>query len=109
MSSSAATRYETLVEMIEQELVLAGEARYQELIALGNERAQFVTTLPPRPPASARDALERASLMQKRLTIELLRGREQLLLALAGLEQARRTARGYAPPRLKAPRLSACA
>ncbi len=109
MTSSTATPYETLVEMIEQELVLAGEARFEELIALGNERAQFVATLPPRPPAGARDALERASLMQKRLTIELLRGREQLVLALAGLEQARRAARGYAPPRLRAPRLSASA
>ncbi len=97
--STETAPYEVLLELIEHELALAGEARYKELLVLGAACAELIASLPPTPPAAARDVLERASLMQQRLTIELLRGREQILLALSGLERARRTAHGYAPPK----------
>jgi hypothetical protein len=107
--NSAAAPYEQLLELIEQQLALAGEARYDELIELGAERAEFVAGLLATPPACAHDALERASILQQRLTIELLRGREQRLLALSRLERARRAALGYAPPTFTTPRLLASA
>jgi hypothetical protein len=49
--------------------------------------------------------LERASLIQKRLNIELLRGREQLVAATGLVERGRRTARGYTPPIDRVPRV----
>jgi hypothetical protein len=39
--------------------------------------------------------------MQQRLKIEVLRGREAVLAALADVERAKRAARGYAPPRFR--------
>jgi len=99
MSSAAAAPYEALLEMIEHELQLAGEGRFQELSRAAEARSAYVSTLPATPPASARDALVHAELIHKRLAIEVLRGREVLLLALGEVERAKRAARGYAPPR----------
>jgi hypothetical protein len=99
VSSADAAPYETLLELIEHELHLAGEGRFDELARAAEARAVHVSTLPPTPPAAARPALERAELMQKRLTIEVLRCREALVLSLGELERVKRAARGYAPPR----------
>jgi hypothetical protein len=108
MSSPEAVPYEKLLEFIEHELQLAGEGRFEELEQAVATRALHVDTLPATPPASARTALELASLLQQRLTIEVLRGREALLLALTDVERGKRVARGYAPPR-QHERLSASA
>jgi hypothetical protein len=108
MSSPASVPYEKLLELIEHELQLAGEGRFEELEHALATRAVHVDSLPVTPPASARTALELAGVLQQRLTIEVLRGREALLLALADVERGKRVARGYAPPRQRE-RLSASA
>ncbi len=96
--------YLKLIELIERDLSLAGEGRFDELVAAGAEREAFIRTLPATPPASARDLVERASLIQKRLTIELLRGRDELLAASGQVERGLQTARGYTPPIPRVPR-----
>jgi hypothetical protein len=109
MSAEQAAPYETLARIVERELELIGEGRLDELVALKAERAALVATLPERPPASARPALERAALMQRRVAIEIMRRREAVVLELSRLEQVRRTAEGYAPPRPDSSRLYASA
>jgi hypothetical protein len=104
MSSAADKPYEALADQIEHELQLAGEGSFAELVQAQSAGAELIATLPDEPPASAGEVLKRASILHKRLEVELLRGREALLLELATLERARRTARGYAPPR-RAPRI----
>lgn len=98
MSSDERAPYLRLIELIERDLTLAGEARYSELVATHAERAAFVATLPPTPPSCARDLLERASLIQRRLTMELMRGRDELVHQTGLVERGRQTARGYTPP-----------
>ncbi len=99
MTPPEAAPYETLARIFERELEVLGAGRLGELDALDAERESLIASLPDTPPASARDALERAALMHKRVTIEIIRRREAIVLELAQLERARRTARGYAPPR----------
>jgi hypothetical protein len=99
MSGSESAPYETLARGFERELELIGEGRLDEAAALRSERAALIASLPKVPPAAARPALHRATLLCKRLEIEILRHREALLLELAKVERAGRAARGYAPPR----------
>jgi hypothetical protein len=99
VSVSETAPYELLLELIERELQLAGEGRFDELAQVAAVRVAHAATLPATPPATARDALERAVLMQKRLEIEALRGRETLVGALREIERAKRAAHGYAPRR----------
>jgi hypothetical protein len=101
MSAPESAPYEALTELIEHELQLAGEGRFAELAESAEVRAELIKTLPVTPPACARDALERATALQQRLRIEVLRGREAVLAALSDVERAKRAARGYAPPRLR--------
>jgi hypothetical protein len=91
--------YEMLARMVERELELIGEGRFDELHEIKAQRAALIATLPAKPPACARPALQRAALMHKRLEIEIVRRREALVLELAYAEKVGRTARGYAPPR----------
>ncbi|HTP19675.1 MAG TPA: hypothetical protein VMJ65_08730 [Solirubrobacteraceae bacterium] len=99
MSSAETAPYEALARMIERELELIGTGDHDALAALRSERDSLTSTLPDIPPASARPALQRAALMNKRVEIEILRIREALLLEFANVERVSRTARGYAPPR----------
>ena len=108
MSVPASAPYDELLELLERELELAAEGRFDEVAEVAARRAELAASLPVTPPASARTALERAAELQHRLTIELVRGRETVLLALAEIERARAAARGYGPRRL-APRVSASA
>ena len=85
--------------MIERELELIGTGDYDALAALKAEREALIASLPAIPPASARPALQRAALMNKRVEIEILRVREALVLESANVERVGRTARGYSPPR----------
>jgi hypothetical protein len=97
MSRAAAlASYEALVRIAELELELAGDGRYDELAQLRGQRAKVLESLPKPPPAGARDALERALAIQRRVTIELLRRREHVLLSLRRVEISKRTANGYA-------------
>jgi hypothetical protein len=99
MSAPEASGYEVLARSLERELELIGEGRFEELATLHAERAVLIAGLPEVPPLSARPALQRASLLSKRVEIEILRYREALLLDLANVELVARTARGYAPAR----------
>jgi hypothetical protein len=107
MSSPETAPYEALARMIERELELVGSGDYDALAALRSERDALISTLPEFPPASARPALQRAALMNKRVEIEILRVREALLLELANVERVGRTARGYSPPRQEVRRVEA--
>jgi hypothetical protein len=97
--SSRADPYEILVALIERELMLVGEGRWDELPALNAERDELLATLPAAAPEEARDALERARAVQSRVTTEIMRHRELILLESATVQRASRAARGYAPPR----------
>jgi hypothetical protein len=99
MSSAETAPYEALARMIERELDLAGNGDYEALAELKSERDALIATLPESPPASARPALQRAALMNKRVQIEIVRMREALMLEFANVERVGRTARGYSPPR----------
>jgi hypothetical protein len=98
-SDPDAAPYEALARMVERELELIGEGRFDELGQIKAERDALIDTLPATPPACARPALQRAALMHKRLEIEITRRREALVLEFANTERVRRTANGYAPPR----------
>jgi hypothetical protein len=93
---SETAAYEAIVGLAERELELAADGRYHELAQLAHQREQLMARLPSPPPRAARDALTRALLIQRRVTIELLRRREQVVLAARRLELQRRAARGYA-------------
>ncbi len=99
MSAPETVPYEALARMIERELELVGTGDNDALAALRSERDTLISTLPQVPPASARPALQRAALMNKRVEIEVLRVRDALLLEFANVERVGRTARGYSPPR----------
>jgi hypothetical protein len=99
MSSAETAPYEALARMIERELELVGTGDHDALAALKCERDALISGLPEIPPASARPALQRAALMNKRVEIEIMRRREALLLEFANVERVDRTARGYSPPR----------
>ncbi len=88
--------YEALARSIERELELIGEGAFEELEALHAERAALVASLPAVPPASARPALQRAALMNKRVEIEILRRRDAIIVQTANTQRVERTARGYA-------------
>jgi hypothetical protein len=94
-ASAELAPYAALRRLAERELELAGEGRYNEMAQLGCQRAQIVASLPPRPPAAARDILERALALQRRVTIELFHRRERVLLSLRRVEHSKRAARGY--------------
>jgi hypothetical protein len=106
MSTDERSPYLHLIELIERDLSLAGEGRWDELVAADAERQAFIAALPATPPPAARDLLERAELIQKRLGIELLRGRDELLYQAGQVERGRQTARGYTPPTRRMPRIA---
>jgi hypothetical protein len=91
--------YHQLAELIELELQLVGERRFDELLALKRRRAELQDSLPATPPAAAGPELERCALLHRRVEIELRRVREAVLEELAGVRHAQRAAEGYAPAR----------
>jgi len=99
MSSDETAPYEALARIIERELELVRTRDYDALSELKSQRDALIASLPATPPASARPALQRAALMNKRVEIEIARVREALLLEFANVERVGRAARGYSPPR----------
>jgi hypothetical protein len=93
---SALAPYEALVRIAERQLELAGQGRYAEMAQLTHQREQVMRQLPRPAPAGAREVLERALAIHRRLTIELLRRREHVLLSLRRVEMSKRAASGYA-------------
>ena len=110
-SNLEAAPYETLARSIERELELIGESDgdSDELADLHAARAALIDSLPATPPASARPALQRAALMNKRVEIEILRRREALQIEIARAQLVGRTARGYAPVLEQLPHVQATA
>ena len=106
---NGAALYEALADVIERELELVAARDFDGLRVLKHQRAAAVLALPPTPPASARAALLRCDGLQKRVTVELHRVREAILLELRQVQLARRTASGYRPPVARAPQFSASA
>jgi hypothetical protein len=87
--------YSAILHLTELELELIGEGRYIEAAQLRAQRAQIMDGLSaPRPP-QARELLERALALQRRVSIELMRRREEVLLSLRRIELSRRAATGY--------------
>jgi len=87
--------YEQLLALSECELEHAGRGEFGELAAIAAEREAIIAALPPTSPAEARPTLVRIALANERVSIELQRGREQVLFALRRVVLARRTAQGY--------------
>jgi len=109
MSDRASDPYVELAALIERELQLIDERRFDELLTLKQARAALQSSLPATPPGSARPALERCVLLHKRVDIELQRVREGVLLELGELRRAQRAADGYAPVRRNGRRFAASA
>jgi hypothetical protein len=109
MSTAEAGPYEALARNLERELELIGQGDLDQLAPLHAERKALIETLPATPPATARPALQRAALLNKRVELELTRRRDTLLADLATVQRVDRTARGYAPPREPHPHVQATA
>ena len=109
LTDMSADSYESLAALIERELELVAARDFDGLRALAAQRAELVRTLPPTPPASARDALERCDGLQKRVGVELARVRDSILLELGQVRLAQRTAAGYRPPIGRTPHIVASA
>ncbi|HET8977310.1 MAG TPA: hypothetical protein VFN87_04075 [Solirubrobacteraceae bacterium] len=91
--------YRQLAALIEQELALVAERRFDELLAAKRARAELQESLPATPPVAAREELERCALLHKRVEIELRRVREAVLHELEDVRRGQRAATGYAPVR----------
>jgi hypothetical protein len=92
--------YERLARMIEHELELVGQGRFDELKAAVEHRGEVLAALPIPGPPAAGPVLERARLLHERLVIDTLRAREDLERSMAKLAQVRRAAQGYRVPTL---------
>jgi hypothetical protein len=101
--------YEALASLLERELELVAAREFDSLAELKRERAALERTLPARPPASARDTLQRCMALQQRVRVELLRVRESILIELGQVRQGQRAACGYAPARRRVLRVDASA
>ena len=99
MSSSGPAPYEILVELLEHELMLVREGRFEQLELAVAARTEYTNWLPATPPQSARESLERASQLHQQLLAETERSRKSLLAEGSELHRAIRAARGYAPRR----------
>jgi hypothetical protein len=101
--------YAAIADLLERQLALVAERDFAAVDELMRERRQLAARLPERPPASAWETLRRCELLQQRLTIELARVRDSILLELRAVRHAQRTAAGYRPPRQRIPTISASA
>jgi hypothetical protein len=88
--------YARLVELLEAEAGLLGEARYEEVPALQAEREALIATLPASPPAAARPLLERARELLRDNTTRITIARAEVASGLAHLGRGRRAVAAYA-------------
>ena len=92
--------YERILELGELELELVQGQRWEELAQLGEERERLIESLPPLAPRMAREPLERAGLLQQKVSLELTRALALAREGIARVDKGRRAAAGYAPPAL---------
>jgi hypothetical protein len=90
--------YDLLAELAERELELVSAGAIDRLPSVHTQREALVASLPARPPAEARGALERAAATQARVTTALESRRQQLAAELDRVGKGRVALRGYAPP-----------
>jgi hypothetical protein len=90
--------YERILELGELELELVQGQRWEELARLGEERERLIASLPPLAPSTARGPLERAAVLQRRVSAELTRSLALAREGLARVDRGKRAAAGYAPP-----------
>jgi len=109
MRSVATEPYEQLAELIESELALVVECRFDELARVNAVRAALVATLPAVAPASARHALERCATLNRQVRDELLQRRSATVAALAEIRRGRHALGGYIPFSRRRSRISASA
>jgi hypothetical protein len=92
------TAYEMLANIAERELELVTTGAIDALPPLHARREALVASLPPRPPAWARNALERAAAVQSQVTSELEARKAAVAAELGRLGRGRTAVRGYTPP-----------
>jgi hypothetical protein len=90
--------YQRILELGELELELVHGQRWEELAQLGAEREQLIESLPPLAPRTAKDSLERAAVLQQKVSAELATAIALARAGLGRLDRSRRAAAGYAPP-----------
>lgn len=88
--------YAAIVAFAERELELARDGRIEDLRSLAPEWDSLTAGLPAQPPASARGALERATVLHERTSATLMSLREAMLCDLRTTARASRAAHGYA-------------
>jgi hypothetical protein len=99
MSAPGSDPYEQLVALGISALELARAARLEELTACQQARAALMATLPAQPPSQAREALQRALVVEQALAAELGARRQDVIAALAEVRRGQRVATGYTPMR----------
>jgi hypothetical protein len=92
------TAYEALADLAERELELVNAGAVDRLSSIHEQRNALMATLPARPPATARPALERAARLQESVSARLQQRMTETGSELRRLTQGRTAMRGYAPP-----------
>lgn len=95
--------YGRLAELAERELRLVQVESFDELVSLWDERRAVVAALPPIPPASARESLERAAELQGRVTALLEERMEATGADMRRLVRGRAAMHSYAPQTTRIP------
>ena len=90
--------YDALAEIAERELELVSAGEMGPLSDLYARRDALVATLPAKPPAAARPALERALEANNRTSAVLQERMRGTGVELRKLTHGRTAVRGYAPP-----------
>ena len=93
---SALAPYERLLALAEHEASLVASGAWEDLSALGAERAASVAVLPPVPPPGALLLLERLAGIQAGTTAALSAGRAATADELHRLRRGRGAVQGYA-------------
>lgn len=94
--SSPLDPYAAIVAFAERELALARDGRIEDLRSMAPEWDLLTSDLPAQPPASAREALQRAAALHERTSATLMSLREAMLCDLRTAARASRAAHGYA-------------
>ncbi|MGO9751588.1 MAG: hypothetical protein ACLP8S_22810 [Solirubrobacteraceae bacterium] len=95
MSADLVAPYERLARMIERELELVSQRRFEELQEAVQRRGVFLATLAVPCPLVARPMFERARVLHERLVIDTRRAQDSIGESLGRLREVRRAVKGY--------------